>query len=181
MIRALLLAGLMSLNSLGVGNAQSFEDAGPLRVLEDVRYDLENLVDEGHDTELADKAEDVLSKLEDAARELSKRPADFPDAVGNIEGAIGDLEAAVKNRLLDPEAGIALMDDLAGISRALASRALTAASRRRGSRGEIQQARTDLSRGDSLRASGRRGSIGAFKRAASRYKDALSKAESSID
>jgi len=48
MNRALLLAGLMSLNSLGVGNAQSFEDAGPLRVLEDVRYDLENLVDEGH-------------------------------------------------------------------------------------------------------------------------------------
>jgi hypothetical protein len=72
------------------------------------------------------------------------------------------------------------MDDLAGVSRSLAARALTAAGRRRGSRGEIQQARTDLSRGDSLRASGRRGSIVAFKRAANRYKDALGKAESAI-
>ena len=176
-----MLAVVMSVAFLGGAQAQQYADAGPLRALEEVLYDLESLIDESGDRELADKAEDVVSKLEDAARELSKERADFPAAAGNIEGAIGDLEAAVRDRLLDPDAGIALMDDLAGISRGLASRALRAASRNRRNRDEIQQAGADLSRGDSLRSAGRRGSVRAFKNAAARYKDALGKAESAID
>lgn len=181
MKRTLFLAVLISVAFWAAAHAQRYEDAGPLRALEQVLYDLENLVDESRDRKLADKAEDVVSKLEDAASELSKRPADFPAAAGNIEGAIGDLEAAVKDRLLDASAGIGLMDDLVTISRGLATRALAAARNRRDKRDEIREARTHLARGDTLRASGRRGSIGAFKRAASRYKDALGKAESAID
>ena len=180
MKRSRILAVLISFALCGAANAQRYRDDGALRALEEVLYDLEDLVDESRDSKLADKTEDVLSKLEDAANELSKRPADSSAAAGNLEGAIGDLEAAVKDRLLDPDSGIGLMDDLAGVSRSLAVRALTAAGRRSG-RGDIRQARSDLSRGDSLRASGRRGSIGAFKRAAARYKDALSKAESALD
>ena len=181
MKRRLFLAALISVAFCGATLAQRYEESDPQRALEDVIYDLEDLIDESRDRELADKAEDVVSKLEDAAQKLSKDPADYPAAAGNIEGAIGDLEAAVKDRLLDGSSGIGLMDDLVGISRGLATSALAAARSGRGKRDEVREARSHLARGDTLRASGRRGSIGAFKRAASRYKDALAKAESALD
>lgn len=181
MKRRLFLAVLISAAFCGAALAQRYAESDPLRAIDDVIYDLEDLVDESRDRELADKAEDVLSKLEDAAKELSKDRADYPAAAGNIEGAIGDLEAAFKDRLLDSRSGIGLMDDLVAISRGLATSTLAEARSRRANRNEIREARNHLARGDALRASGRRGSIGAFKRAANQYKDALSKAESAID
>lgn len=181
MKRRLFLAALISIAFCGAALAQRYEESDPQRAIEEVIYDLEDLVDQSRDRKLADKAEDVVSKLEDAAQELSKNPADYPAAAGNIEGAIGDLEAVVKDRLLDTSSGIGLMDDLVTISRGLATRALAEARTGRGKRDEMREARNQLARGDTLRASGRRGSIGAFKRAASRYKDALAKAESAID
>ena len=181
MTKKLLLAVLISVASCGVALAQRYEVSDPQRAIEDVIYDLEDLIDESRDRKLADKAEDVVSKLEDAAQELSKDPADYPAAAGNIEGAIGDLEAAVKDRLLDGGSGIGLMDDLVTISRGLATSTLAEARSRGANRQDIREARNHLSRGDALRASGRRGTIGAFKRAAARYKDALAKAESAID
>lgn len=181
MTKKLLLAVLISVAAGGVALAQRYEVSDPQRAIEDVIYDLEDLIDESRDRKLADKAEDVVSKLEDAAQELSKDPADYPAAAGNIEGAIGDLEAAVKDRLLDGGSGIGLMDDLVTISRGLATSTLAEARSRGANRQDIREARNHLSRGDALRASGRRGTIGAFKRAAARYKDALAKAESAID
>ena len=181
MKRRLFLAALISVAFCGATLAQRYEESDPQRAIEEVIYDLEDLVDQSRDRKLADKAEDVVSKLEDAAQELSKDPADYPAAAGNIEGAIGDLEAAVKDRLLDSSAGIGLMDDLVTISRDLATSTLAQARSRGANRNDIREARNHLARGDALRASGRRGSIGAFKRAAARYKDALGKAESAID
>jgi hypothetical protein len=178
MRKALILTGLISLAPLGAGEAQLVEDVRPLRQIDRALFELEDTIHRSCDPDLADKAEDAMTKLEDAGQELAKRPPDDQAAAGNLEGAIGDLEAAVKDKCFDPVTGIGVMDDLAAISRQLATRSLDAAFSYGGKRDEIHQARNDLARGDALRASGRRGRLDAFKQAANKYKDALSKAQS---
>ena len=63
MTKKLLLAVLISVASCGVALAQRYEASDPQRAIEDVIYDLEDLIDESRDRKLADKAEDVVSKL----------------------------------------------------------------------------------------------------------------------
>lgn len=178
MRKALILAALLSLDGAG---ASAFADVGALRGIDRVRYELEDAIVRGCDRELADKAEDAVGKLEAAGHELDERPADEQAAAGNLEGAIGDLEAAVKDTCFDAPTGIALMDELAAISRRLATRNLQQALRYGGKRDEVRAARQSLARGDTLRAAGRRGRLTAFKQAAAEYRAALSKAESAID
>lgn len=178
MRKALILAALLS---LGEARASAFEDVKPLREIDQVRYELEDAIERSCGGELADKAEDALDKLEAARRELDERPADEQAVAGNLEGAIGDLEAAVEDGCFDTPTGIALMDDLAAVSRYLASRTLRQALRHGGKRDEIRAARQDLARGDALRGSGRRGRLVAFKQAVNEYRGAQSKAESAME
>ena len=178
MRKALILAALLS--SGGV-EASGREDVGLLREIERVRYELERVVHRSCSSELADKAEDVDAKLEAAGQELDASSPDEQAAAGALEGAIGDLAALVEKDCFAAPTGIALMDDLAGISRSLASEALRWARRHGDKDDEIDAARHALARGDTLRTSGRRGRLEAFKEAASAYREALSKAESAID
>lgn len=136
--------------------------------------DLEDIVLNNPDTPLADKVEDALAKAETALDELTKTPPDNQAAVGNIEGAVGDLEAAVSDGLLDPVQGTQLMDEFAAIARQLAVDALDQAIASGGDPGPINEAQQALAEGDVLR------SLGAFKNAVNKYKDALAKAESAI-
>lgn len=177
----LLLAGLLGLAALGAPlRAQPFEDARPLREIDRALFELEDTIHRSCDPDLADKAEDAMAKLESAGQELAKQQPDDQAAAGNLEGAIGDLEAAVRDKCFDPATGIGVMDDLAAISRQLATRSLDAGFSYGGERDEMRQARNELARGDALRAAGRRGRLDAFKQAAAKYKDALSKAQGAI-
>ena len=181
MRKDLLLTGLLGLAVLGApAQAQLFEDDRPLREIDRALFELEDTIHRSCDPDHADKAEDAMAKLENAGRELAKHPPDDQAAAGSLEGAIGDLEASVRDKCFDPATGIGVMDDLAEISRQLATSTLDAAYGYRGKRDEIHDAQDALARGDALRASGRRGNLGAFKQAANKYKDALSKAESAI-
>jgi hypothetical protein len=56
-------------------------------------------------SEIADKVEDAVVKLNDGLSELVKTPPDRQASLGNIEGAVGELEAAVKDGLLDSQGG----------------------------------------------------------------------------
>lgn len=64
------------------------------------------------------------------------------------------------------------MNQLAGIARRLAEKALTEAIAQGGDSSKIAEAEQGLNNGDALRAAG------SFKDAVNKYKDALSKAES---
>jgi hypothetical protein len=133
---------------------------------------LYNIVDSNPGTPLADKIEDVIEKLLTVLDELNK--PDNQAAVGNIEGAVGDLEAAVKDELLSSEQGIQLMDDLACIARRLAKNALEQVIAQGGDPDAIDDAELSLLEGDQFRT------VGAFKDAVNKYKDALAKAESEL-
>jgi len=86
-----------------------------------VALDLDTLVQGNPGTPLADKLEDALAKTLSALAELEKTPPDEQAALSKIEGAVGDLEAAKNDGLLDTTA---LMDELAGIARQLATTAI---------------------------------------------------------
>lgn len=180
MRKTLILAGVLSLSPLAAVGVQPFEDARPLREIDRALVELEDTMHRTCDPDLADKAEDAIAKLESAGQELAKQQPDDQAAAGHLEGAIGDLEAAVKDKCFDPATGIGVMDDLAAISRQLATRALDATFSYGGKRDELRQARNELARGDALRAAGRRGRLDDFKQAAAKYKDALSKAQGAI-
>jgi hypothetical protein len=174
----LCLATVIASSASSPSAAQVHGYAAVLRRLDDVIAELEHATRESCDPKLADKAEDAVAKLESAADELTKNPPDSQAAAGGIEGAVGDLEAAVADECLDVETGVGLMDDLAGVTRRLATRSLDVAEERGGKRGEIRDAVRALDEGDRERDRGRRGDLAAFKRAAAKYKDALAKGES---
>ncbi len=134
---------------------------------------LEDIIDANPGTSLADKLEDAVDKLQTVLDEFNKSPPDNQAALGNLEGAIGELEAAIDEGL-DPAEGAELMDQLLAIARKTAVDALDQAIALGGDPGEISDAQQALSEGDALRTSS------AFKDAANKYKDALSKAESAL-
>jgi hypothetical protein len=136
-----------------------------------VADEVEDLVEANPGTPLADKVEDALVKLEKAEEKLAQTPPDRQGALGEYEGAVGELEAAVKDGLLTPAQGNALMNSICGTARKLAEDAIAAAVARNGNAGKITEARQRLTQGDTFRAAGR------FKDAIARYKDAVSKAE----
>jgi len=141
--------------------------------LGDISARLEQIVNDNPGTSLADKMEDVNSKVETALDELNKTPPDNQAAVGNIEGAVGDIQAAVESGDLDAATGTDLMDQLAGIAKQLAVDAIDAAIATPGSDPvEVADAQQFLADGDALRTDGK------FKDAVNKYKDALAKAES---
>jgi subtilisin family serine protease len=147
----------------------------PRDALSDLAGELRGIVDSNPGSSLADKVEDALAKAEAALREFDKTPPDLPAVAGNIEGAIGDLEAAVKDGLLPAAQGVALMDDLAAVSRRIADEALALSLARGCDPSLIGEPQSLFAQADSLRAAGH------FKDAAGKYKDALSKALSDAD
>ena len=155
----------------GLSDIQEARDFGsnPCHLVEN---QIEAIIDANPAGALADKAEDVLSKMLTALGELAKTPPDNQAALGNIEAAVGDLEAAIG---LDPAQDEVLtdaMDALAGVARQLAAGALDAAIAQGADPGVISDAQQALADGDALRA------LGAFKDAVNKFKDALAKAES---
>ncbi len=140
----------------------------PAAAVEATIAEIREIVDPG--TQLADKLEDVIAKLEAAFADFFKTPPDNQAALGRIEGAVGDLEAAA-NDGLDSDEGAQLMDELAGIARQMAVNARNEAMARAGDPSAIADAQQYLDDGDALRASD------AFKDAIAKYKDALAKAE----
>lgn len=145
----------------------------PEQASQNVGDELYRIIEDNPDRPLADKIEDALAKVQAALDELTKNPPDNQAAVGNIEGAVGDLEAAVKDGLLDPVQGEQLMDQLARITRALATCVLLCEAVDC-NEPEIDEAWQYLTKGDSLRDSGM------LKDSINKYKDSLSKAESAL-
>ena len=123
------------------------------------------------DPSKADKLEDIRAKLETAVAELRKTPPNRQGALGAIEGAVGEIDAAVSSGDLTAAEGASLNERVTGAGRQIAVEAIDAAVARNGNAGKIAEARTALSQGDALRASG------ANKDAVNKYKDAAGKAE----
>ncbi|HVR77549.1 MAG TPA: NosD domain-containing protein [Acidimicrobiia bacterium] len=132
---------------------------------------LQSLIDANPGSDLADKLEDVLQKLQTAVNELGKSPPDRQAAAGNIEGAVGDLEAAIKDELIDPKKGIDLAGWILDVARRLAAEAIADAEAANGDPAKLAEAQEYLSRGDTLRDKGK------FKDAAAAYKNAVATAE----
>ena len=124
------------------------------------------------DPGVADKVEDAIAGLDEALKELDKNPPDNQAAAGKIEGAIGDLEAAVDDGLITKDGGEYLMNQLAGINRQLVVDAMVLVQG--GDSDAMYDAKESLAEGDDLVKQG------AFKDAASKYKDALAQAESAL-
>ena len=118
-------------------------------------------------TAVGDKLEDAGAKCNEGLMKLTQAPPDRQGAAGSIEGAIGDLESAAA---LGLDAN-GFMENLAGVVRMLATDAIGEAVDRDGNEGKIAEAQALVVEGD-LRAA-----ADAFKDAAAKYKDALSKAE----
>lgn len=119
----------------------------------------------------ADKVEDALAGVVTALEEFLKTPPDDEAALGNLEGVVGDLEAAFDDgNCLDPDELEALMNDLAGIARAVAVVAIEDAITQGGDPGDIGDAQDSRAEGDALRDAGQ------HKDAVSKYKDAVAKA-----
>jgi hypothetical protein len=154
------------------GSAYVFELLGdPEAVIEHVTDELGTLAAASGST-LAEELEDAISRLETALDELGETPPDLVAVMQALEQAVDLLEAAVRDELLDPVQGAALMNELAGIARDLAVAAIHDAVARGGDADRIDEAQTDLAEADTLRASGE------FTDAVDKYKDALVKAES---
>lgn len=139
--------------------------------LDDICASVQAIIDANPGSELADKMEDVLAKLNTAKEELAKNPPDNQAAAGALEGAVGDLEAAIDAGLLGSSEGEALINDILDIARDFAEGAIQAAINRGGDADKIAEAQQKLAEGDTLR------SQGDYKDAAARYKDAISIAE----
>jgi predicted extracellular nuclease len=137
--------------------------------LENVEIILEFLLDAAETKKAEDKIEDVLAKVEEALEKLED--SDRQGAAGAIEGAAGDLESAVKKKLVPFSIGNILLDELGQITRLLAVDAIEEAKARGGGAKKIDEAESQLARGDARLAASR------FKDAVARYKDAISKAE----
>jgi len=118
------------------------------------------------------KADDTIAKLQTALDELAK--PDEVAALGAIEGAIGEIEAGIDNGDLGATQGEQLMNDLLDISRQLADDAINLAITLGSDSDKIDTALEKLDEGDDFRGDGE------FKGAASKYKDALSEAESAL-
>ena len=137
--------------------------------LEIVASLLEFLLDTAETKKERDKIEDVIAKVEDALEKLED--SDRQGAAGAIEGATGDLESAVKKKLVPFSIGNILLDELAQVTRLLAVDAIEEAKARDGDASKIDEAESQLARGDARLAGSR------FKDAIARYKDAISQAE----
>ena len=146
----------------------------PPQATQDAIDALQDIIDGNPGTPLADKLEDALDKLQTALDEFDKDPPDNQAAIGNIEGAVGDIEAAVNDGLMELGQGTELLDQLAMIARQIAVDALEAALAEGGEADEIADAQEALAEGGALK------SLGAFKGAVNKYKDALAKAESAV-
>ena len=139
--------------------------------LEEAIAELQNVVDGNPGTPMADKIEDVISKLDDAVAEFNKTPPDNQGVVGNIEGVVGELQAAVDDGLLDETQGEQYMDQLAAIAKQLAVNTIDDAIFRGGDPTKIITAEQAVEDGDDKRDSED------FKDAVNKYKDALTNAE----
>jgi hypothetical protein len=144
----------------------------PIPEMKSARAMLRALVDDNPKTPLANKLEGALDKLEKADIELAKTPPDREAALNNIEDAIGDVEAAVEQGLLAAARGNTIMLLLADEARSIAQTAIAEAIERGGELAKIVDAERRLAEGDVHLAAS------AYKQAAGRYRDALSKAES---
>ncbi len=127
------------------------------------------------DSKAADKLEDVVAKLEEAFEEFYKIPPDYQAELKKIEDAIGDIEKAINKGYFDFETGSQLMDQLAQAARQPAEVAIAEAIIHSGDAEKIAEAQFYLAEGDIFR------SAGMFKMAVDKYKDALAKAESSLN
>lgn len=90
-------------------------DNVPANLDETVKH-FDDLVTNNPDTPIADKAENLRNKLLTSLSELSKSPPDIQAARENIAGAKGDLQAMIDDGLIDPEDGLALMNQLINLS-----------------------------------------------------------------
>ena len=140
----------------------------------EVPQGLQALVENNPGTPMADKLDDAIEYLDKAFEEFGKLPADYQAALGQLEGAVGLLQSAIDDDLLDSDLGTQLMDEIAGVAREFAERALGDARRRRAEPDVIAEAQEYSDEGDMLRGAG------LFKDAINKYKDALAKAESAV-
>jgi hypothetical protein len=131
----------------------------------------QGIIDANPDTALAEELTVFIAKLQTAIEELDKIPPNDLAAVRNIEKAVADLEAAVAAGLLDPAQGTQLMDELAGVARQLATKALDEAIAQGGNPDKINEGEQARTEGDTLRA------LRAFASAVDKYKDAIRIAE----
>ena len=146
----------------------------PLHLVEILFAELQAIVDENPNTELADKIEDALEKVEVVLEELYKLPPDYQAALGNLEGLVGDLEAALKDGLLDTGLGTHLLDEFVEVARRMAVDALNMAIAAGGDQDKIDKALEYLAEGVELWESGK------WKDAVAAFKAALCEAESAM-
>jgi hypothetical protein len=123
--------------------------------------------------------ENAIDSLENAVVALSMTPLDTQTATLNLDAANRELEMAA-NKGLPTATSIALMDDVVGVSRLLATDAIAIATAGSGSPLKISQAQTLLAQGDTLRSSAKGGSIRDFRPAGRKYGDSTARAESAL-
>jgi hypothetical protein len=125
-------------------------------------------------TELADKVEDALAKLEVAFAELAKVPSDRLAAVGQIEGALAEVKGTVDEGLLPPGYGIGLVNRVLGVARFQATTVIDANSCHVKKPKELSEAKKKQAEGDKKRAEYK------YKEACAKYKEAIDKAEDAL-
>jgi len=136
-----------------------------------VRAVVQAFIDDSSDSDVVDKLEDVVAKLDVALEELQDKN-DRQAAAGAVEGAVGDLEAAVEAGLLTAGDGARFMSGLLCALRGLVAKTIGEAQDDPGSdAGKIAEAEAYLAEALSLIDQGK------YKDAAAKLKDAVSKAE----
>jgi len=90
-------------------------DVKALLHLQDLYDELQYIVTNKPGTAVADKVEDVVSKVVSAQNELKKMPPDKSAALGNLSSAKGDLQAAIKDNLLTTTQGNQFINEIKAV------------------------------------------------------------------
>jgi hypothetical protein len=145
---------------------------GPCRELDQIGADLKAIEDANPGSDLADEIEDVREEVEEAYYERCvKNPPDRKAAAKNIKDAVDDMLDIRKDGLIGASQAEDFLDRLLGVSRTMAIEAIEEAEARGGRWSHILRAYGYVSEGD------RHWSLGSFKKAASSYESAISRAE----
>ena len=125
-------------------------------------------------TDLAEAMEDAIADAGSALAALNASPVDSKAAGTDLKRAVGHVDHAVDRGLLGPLQGNSLMWDLCTVTRALAVVALDQAIAEGGKEQQIAAGQRFLAQGDDRR------DAGDYFHAASKYNEALRKADAAL-
>jgi tetratricopeptide (TPR) repeat protein len=120
------------------------------------------------------KLADIVGHLEMFAASASKTPPDMHAALGSLDQAVGDLETALKQELLQADIGTRIVKSLVSVAETSARKAIEAAEK------DVSAKRSDVDLAKSKFQEAKAAQDGGdFKKAVSRFREALHKAQTS--